>query len=259
MRLPLVRSFLKAGGFSVCLAVVSQSAVAAELVIAKPVIFVVGDSTARNSGKGKNGEPVAGWGAPLAEYFDSAKVEVSNVAHAGQSSRTYYNNPGDWPSVLPKIKSGDFVLLVFGINDGGPPTAIDSRGSIPGLGDETVNLARDDGTTETAHTYGWYMSGMATAGGGQRSAGLFSHRHDAQHLDEPQSEVSRLHAHRSAPGGLRSQARSDRTRHLRRALHPMDEGARGKPAPAGSRSDESLRRPLRGDGTRSREPFLQRP
>ena len=128
-----------------------------------PTIFVLGDSTARNSAKGKSGEPCAGWGTPLADYFDPAKAVVANVAHAGQSSRTYFNLPGDWPSVLPRIRAGDFVLLVFGINDGGPPRTVKDRGSIPGLGDETVELQRDDGTIETAHTYGWYMSAMATA------------------------------------------------------------------------------------------------
>ena len=128
-----------------------------------PTIFVCGDSTARNTAKGKSGKPCAGWGTPLADYFDSTKATVANVAHAGQSSRTYFNLPGDWPSVLPKIQAGDFVLLVFGINDGGPPRTVKDRGSIPGLGDETVELKRDDGTTETAHTYGWYMSTMATA------------------------------------------------------------------------------------------------
>ena len=129
----------------------------------KPTIFVCGDSTARNNGNGRNGQPMVGWGTPLAEYFDSAKVAVANVAHAGQSSRTYYNNTGDWPSVLPRIKAGDFVLLVFGINDGGPPRAVRDRGSIPGLGDETVDLPRPDGTVEKAHSYGWYMSTMANA------------------------------------------------------------------------------------------------
>jgi lysophospholipase L1-like esterase len=129
----------------------------------KPTLFVLGDSTARNSGKGKSGEPVLGWGTPLADYFDADKVAVANVAHAGQSSRTYYNLPGDWPSVLPRITAGDYVLLVFGINDGGPPRTVRDRGSIPGLGDETVALSRPDGTVETAHTYGWYMSTMATA------------------------------------------------------------------------------------------------
>lgn len=136
---------------------------AAEMPARMPTIFVLGDSTARNSGNGKNGQPWAGWGTPLANYFDPAKATVSNVAHAGQSSRTYYTQPGDWPSVLPKIQAGDFVLLVFGINDGGPPKTERDRGSIPGLGDETLELAKANGTTETVHTYGWYMSTMANA------------------------------------------------------------------------------------------------
>jgi lysophospholipase L1-like esterase len=129
----------------------------------KPTIFVCGDSTARNNGAGRNGQPMVGWGTPLADFFDSAKVSVANVAHAGQSSRTYYNNTNDWPSVLPRIKAGDFVLIVFGINDGGPPRAVRDRGSIPGLGDDTVDLPRPDGTVEKAHSYGWYMSAMANA------------------------------------------------------------------------------------------------
>jgi rhamnogalacturonan acetylesterase len=112
----------------------------------KPSIFVCGDSTSKNSGKGKSGEPVAGWGTPIAEYFDSAKVTIKNVGHAGKSSRTYYD--GDWPNVLPQIQAGDYVLLVFGINDGSTP---------PGLGDETVMQKG-----QPVHTYGWYMSKMAT-------------------------------------------------------------------------------------------------
>jgi lysophospholipase L1-like esterase len=111
-----------------------------------PAIFVCGDSTSRNSGKGKTGEPVAGWGTPIAEFFDPAKAVVKNVGHAGKSSLTYYN--GDWPKVLPQIKSGDFVLLVFGINDGTTP---------PGIGDETVEK-----NGQTLHTYGWYMAKMAS-------------------------------------------------------------------------------------------------
>ena len=129
----------------------------------RPTIWVLGDSTARNSGRGHNGQPVEGWGTPLADYFDPARVAVENVAHAGQSSRTYYTLPNDWPRVRPLIQAGDFVLLVFGINDGGPPAAPHSRGSIPGLGDETVDVPRAEGPVETVHTYGWYLAAMATA------------------------------------------------------------------------------------------------
>jgi lysophospholipase L1-like esterase len=114
--------------------------------VGKPTIFVCGDSTAKNSGRGKSGEPVAGWGTPIAKFFDPDKVVIKNVGHAGRSSRTYYD--GDWPNVLPQINKGDFVLLAFGINDGSTP---------PGLGDETVTR-----NGQPVHTYGWYMARMAT-------------------------------------------------------------------------------------------------
>jgi lysophospholipase L1-like esterase len=103
-------------------------------------IFVCGDSTAKSPGD------IMGWGTPIADYFDAAKVTINNVAHAGTSSRTYFET--DWPKVLPQIQAGDFLLLVFGINDGGLRTP-------PGLGDEV-----DPATGR--HTYGWYMSKMAT-------------------------------------------------------------------------------------------------
>jgi lysophospholipase L1-like esterase len=118
----------------------------AQEAMGKPSIFVCGDSTAKNSGNGKNGEPVAGWGTLIAGFFDPAKVVIRNVGHAGTSSRTYYE--GDWPTVLPQVRSGDFVLLVFGINDGSTP---------PGLGDEVITQ-----NNKPVHTYGWYMSKMAT-------------------------------------------------------------------------------------------------
>jgi len=108
---------------------------------------VCGDSTAKNSGNDRQGRPVAGWGTPIAAFFDAAKVTVKNVGHAGRSSLTYYN--GDWPTVLPQIKSGDYVLLVFGINDGTTPN---------GTGPET----RPGRGGEAQHTYGWYMAKMAT-------------------------------------------------------------------------------------------------
>src|SRR5262252_3291989 len=83
---------------------------AQQTVARKPTIFICGDSTANSSGD------IQGWGTPIANYFDLTKVDIANVAHAGTSSRTYYD--GDWPKVLTRIQPGDFVLEVFGINDG---------------------------------------------------------------------------------------------------------------------------------------------
>ncbi len=139
---------------------------------AKPTLWVLRDSTANNHGPGRDGQPVQGWGTPLAEFFNPARVTVDNAAHAGQSSRTYYTIPHDWPRVEALIKPGDFVLLVFGINDGGPPRNYRARGSIPGLGDETMPLKYPDGRVETVHTFGWYMTAMAE-GARARGAHVF--------------------------------------------------------------------------------------
>ena len=73
-----------------------------------PAIFVVGDSTAKNNSGGAQG-----WGTAIEAYIDPAKATVNNVAHAGQSSRTYYNLATDWPRALPLIKLGD--LCVAGV------------------------------------------------------------------------------------------------------------------------------------------------
>jgi rhamnogalacturonan acetylesterase len=128
---------------------------------ALPTLFIVGDSTARNQAN-------LGWGDHFAHYFDTTKINIANRAMAGRSSRSYYNE-GRWANVLAEMKPGDSVLFQMGHNDGGgssPETDAKGRASIKGLGDETVQyplpkpfttgpLAGQ--TTETIHTYGWYM------------------------------------------------------------------------------------------------------
>ena len=119
-----------------------------------PTIYIVSDSTANNNANGG-----MGWGRPFAEYFDPTKVQVVNSAIAARSSRSYIVE-GHWDQVLGKIHAGDFVLLQFGHNDTGTPSenAKGDRPSLPGLGEDTVNMA-NAGThqPETVHTYGWYM------------------------------------------------------------------------------------------------------
>ena len=68
-----------------------------------PTLFVVGDSTARNSANGAQG-----WGDPLAGYFDSTKINVLNRARAGRSSRTFVTE-GLWDRVLAEMKAGDYA------------------------------------------------------------------------------------------------------------------------------------------------------
>lgn len=114
-----------------------------------PTLFVVGDSTANNANH-------RGWGDPLADYFDASKIRVVNRARGGRSSRTFYAE-GLWDKVRAELKPGDFVLLEFGHNDGGPVDKEKFRGSLPGLGEETQDVTVADGKVETVHTFGWYM------------------------------------------------------------------------------------------------------
>lgn len=116
-----------------------------------PALFVVGDSTANNNANGARG-----WGDPLVAYFDSAKINVLNRARAGRSSRTFITE-GLWDKVLGELKPGDFVLIQFGHNDGGPLNTDRARGSLPGIGAETKEVVMPNGKNEVVHTFGWYM------------------------------------------------------------------------------------------------------
>jgi lysophospholipase L1-like esterase len=116
-----------------------------------PKLYILGDSTASNGAD-------LGWGSHLGKYFDPARVTVVNCARGGRSSRTFQTE-GLWDAVLAQLKPGDFILIQFGHNDGG---AIDdparSRGSLPGLGDETREIENPVTVKhETVRTYGWYM------------------------------------------------------------------------------------------------------
>lgn len=113
-----------------------------------PTLWVTGDSTANNADH-------RGWGDPLAGYFDPAKINVVNRARAGRSSRTFFTE-GLWERVRAELRPGDYVLIEFGHNDGGTPGKPPDRGSLPGLGEETVEITKPDGSHEAVHTFGWY-------------------------------------------------------------------------------------------------------
>jgi lysophospholipase L1-like esterase len=122
-----------------------------------PTLFLIGDSTVRNGrGDGANGQ--WGWGEPLVDHFDTAKLNVVNRALGGLSSRTYLTG-GHWERVLAMLKPGDFVMMQFGHNDSGSlDDAARARGTLKGTGDETREI--DNPITkqhEVVHTYGWYL------------------------------------------------------------------------------------------------------
>jgi lysophospholipase L1-like esterase len=123
---------------------------------ALPTLFIVGDSTARNNAD-------LGWGDHLAHLFDTNRINIANRAIAGRSSRTYINE-GHWAKVLAEMKPGDYLLLQMGHNDGGDLGGAKPRGTLKGIGNETQDVPQTAGpfagTTETVHTYGWYMRKM---------------------------------------------------------------------------------------------------
>ena len=99
-----------------------------------------------------------GWGEPITAFFDASRINVVNRAVGGLSSRTYLTQ-GHWERVLACIEPGDFVIMQFGHNDGGPLDDADpARGTLKGIGPETREI--DNPITkqhEVVHTYGWYL------------------------------------------------------------------------------------------------------
>lgn len=123
----------------------------------RPTFYIIGDSTVRNGdGSGRNGQ--WGWGSFIAGYFDTAKINIRNHAIGGRSSRTFITE-GRWDTILNRLKKGDYVIIQFGHNDGGPlDDTARARGTIKGIGDEFKEIYNPiRKTQEVVHTYGWYL------------------------------------------------------------------------------------------------------
>ena len=121
-----------------------------------PVLFLIGNSTMRTGtlGNGNNGQ--WGWGYYAHEYFDPTRITVENQALGGMSSRTFYNKL--WAPIRQAIRPGDWVIISIGHNDNGPYDSGRARASIPGTGDDTLNVTiKETGEKETVYTYGGYM------------------------------------------------------------------------------------------------------
>ena len=119
----------------------------------KPVLYIIGDSTVRNTNR-----PQCGWGEMIGEYLDTNSISISNQAMAGRSTRTFIKE-GRWDKVLSTIKPRDFLIMQFGHNEGSNPdtTKTGYRGVLKGTGEETKELVWPDGKPEIVHTYGWYL------------------------------------------------------------------------------------------------------
>jgi lysophospholipase L1-like esterase len=121
-----------------------------------PTLWIIGDSTVHNGSKGE-----MGWGEVIDKQFDTSRINVVNRAIGGRSSRTF-RSEGRWDLILKEAKPGDFVLIQFGHNDGGPLSGDNrERGSIRGIGDDskevTLSLPPKTGQKETVYSFGWYI------------------------------------------------------------------------------------------------------
>ena len=106
-----------------------------------PTLFITGDSTATTGGPSTRG-----WAALLVDYFDTSKVNLVNQAVGGARFNTYLAQ-GRWDRVMTAVKPGDFVVIEFGHNSG----------PLPGIGEETQEVAGRGGATTAMHTHGWYL------------------------------------------------------------------------------------------------------
>ncbi len=163
-----------------------------------PTLFVVGDSTANNNANGGKG-----WGDPFVAFFDTSKLNVLNRARAGRSSRTFLTE-GLWEKVLQDLKAGDYVLIQFGHNDGGPLDTGRARGSLPGLGEETKEVSKPDGTKEVVHTFGWYNRKFIADVTREGRDARHPLAHGAQHLE---GRTRRARLRQVPPVGRRACAR----------------------------------------------------
>ncbi len=129
---------------------------AAKSAPALPTLFLIGDSTVKN-GRDNGAGGLWGWGNPIADLFDKAKIRVDNSALGGTSSRSFQTT-GRWDKVLARMKPGDFVIMQFGHNDGGALDDSRARASIKGNGEETQEvIIASTGKREVVHSYGWYL------------------------------------------------------------------------------------------------------
>ena len=119
----------------------------------KPTLYIIGDSTVRNTNR-----PQCGWGEKMGELFDTTQLRISNQAMAGRSTRTFVKEKR-WEKVINSIKKGDYLIMQFGHNEGSKPDTNRAgyRGVLRGTGEETVELTWPDSSKETVHTYGWYL------------------------------------------------------------------------------------------------------
>jgi len=118
---------------------------------ATPTIYLVGDSTMALGGGGSGTQ---GWGVYFPYSITGATVV--NKAIGGRSARSY-TVEGRFTSLAALVKSGDFVIIEFGHNDGGSLSTDNGRSDCPGSGSETCTTAAG----LVVQTYPTYLTNAA--------------------------------------------------------------------------------------------------
>lgn len=121
----------------------------------KPVLFIVGDSTGKIDNSKESGQ--WGWGQVMSEYMNRRKITVDNHAKAGRSARTFLDE-GRWNVVYDELRPGDYVIIQFGHNDGGPINTGKARGEFKGNSDDKEVMTMEaSGINEGIYSFGWYI------------------------------------------------------------------------------------------------------
>ncbi|KAI1120458.1 GDSL-like Lipase/Acylhydrolase [Nemania abortiva] len=120
-------------------------------------VYLAGDSTMAKAGGGSGTE---GWGQFL-QYSLPSSYAVSNMAIAGRSARSF-TREGRFQAIADVVKSGDWVVVEFGHNDGGSLTPTDNgRTDCFGDGTQTCQTTYN-GVAETVLTYPAYYKNAAS-------------------------------------------------------------------------------------------------
>ncbi|KAH8830837.1 SGNH hydrolase-type esterase domain-containing protein [Flagelloscypha sp. PMI_526] len=133
--------------------------VLAALAQAAPTIYLAGDSTTADYGA--NNGITAGWGKYFPNYVTGATVV--NKAVGGTSARSYTRD-GYFAAITPLLKSGDYVVIEFGHNDGGSLSTDNGRTDcgVGSAGYNTTCSTTYNGVAETVLTYEKYLVNAAT-------------------------------------------------------------------------------------------------
>ncbi len=81
----------------------------------KPVIYIIGDSTA--SIYDDDLYPRTGWGQIFQAFINSDSIEVVDMAISGRSSKSFFSDEKGWPVVRELLSEGDYLFIQFGHND----------------------------------------------------------------------------------------------------------------------------------------------